>query len=43
MIDKLNQEINAGLADAKIRVRLADLGSDVVADSPGDFRKLTAD
>jgi tripartite-type tricarboxylate transporter receptor subunit TctC len=26
VIDKLNEEINAGLADAKIRARLADVG-----------------
>jgi len=26
VIDKLNKEINAGLADAKIRARLADVG-----------------
>jgi tripartite-type tricarboxylate transporter receptor subunit TctC len=43
VIDKLNQEINAGLADAKISARLADLGSEVAAGSPADFRKLIAD
>jgi tripartite-type tricarboxylate transporter receptor subunit TctC len=43
VIAKLNHEINAGLADAKIRVRLAELGSDVAAGSPADFRKLIAD
>jgi tripartite-type tricarboxylate transporter receptor subunit TctC len=43
VIDKLNQEINGGLADAKIRLRLADLDSDVAAGSPADFRKLIAD
>ena len=43
IIAKLNHEINAGLADAKIRVRLAELGSDVAAGSPADFRKLIAD
>ena len=43
VIDKLNQEINAGLADAKIKARLANLGSDVAAGSPADFRKLIAD
>src|SRR6516164_5827783 len=29
--DKLNKEINAGLADPKIKARLADLGGDVLA------------
>jgi tripartite-type tricarboxylate transporter receptor subunit TctC len=43
VVDKLNQEINAGLADAKIRVRLTDLGSAAAAGSPADFRKLIAD
>ena len=42
IIDKLNQEINAGLADPKMKARLADLGGDVLALSPADFRKLIA-
>ena len=43
IVDKLNQEINAGLADPKIKARLADLGGDVLALSPADFEKLIAD
>jgi tripartite-type tricarboxylate transporter receptor subunit TctC len=43
MIDKLNNEINAGLADRKIRTRLADLGGTVLAGSPADFGKLIAE
>ena len=43
MIDKLNKDINAGLADPKIKTRLADLGADVLALSPADFGKLIAD
>jgi len=43
VIDKLNNEINAGLADPKIKTRLADLGGDVLALSPADFGKLIAD
>jgi tripartite-type tricarboxylate transporter receptor subunit TctC len=43
IIDKLNKEINAGLADAKMKVRLADLGGTVLAGSPADFAKLIAD
>jgi tripartite-type tricarboxylate transporter receptor subunit TctC len=43
VIDKLNKEINAGLADPKIKARLADLGADVLALSPADFGKLMAD
>jgi tripartite-type tricarboxylate transporter receptor subunit TctC len=43
IVDKLNKEINAGLADAKMNVRLADLGGTVLAGSPADFAKLIAD
>jgi tripartite-type tricarboxylate transporter receptor subunit TctC len=43
IVDKLNKEINAGLADPKIKVRLADLGGTVLAGTPGDFEKLIAD
>jgi hypothetical protein len=40
---KLNREINAGLADRKIKARLADLGGTVLPGSPGDCGKLIAD
>jgi tripartite-type tricarboxylate transporter receptor subunit TctC len=43
IIDKLNKEINAALADPKLKTRLADLGGDVLALSPGEFGKLIAD
>jgi tripartite-type tricarboxylate transporter receptor subunit TctC len=43
IVDKLNNEINAGLADPKLRVRLADLGGTVMMGSPADFGKLIAD
>src|SRR5262249_16058940 len=43
IIDKLNGEINAGLADPKMKARLADLGGDVLALSPADFGKLIVD
>ena len=43
IIDKLNREINAGLADPKIKARLADLGGTVLRGSPADFGKLIAD
>ena len=42
IVDKLNKEINVGLADPKIKARLADLGGDVLALSPADFGKLIA-
>ena len=37
IVAKLNEEINAGLADPKIKARLADLGGAVLALSPADF------
>ena len=40
IIEKLNGEINAGLADSKIKARLADLGGTPLAGSPTDFGKL---
>jgi tripartite-type tricarboxylate transporter receptor subunit TctC len=43
IIEKLNREINAGLADPKLKARLADLGGTVIAGSPADFGKLLAD
>ena len=43
IIDKLNKEINAALADPRIRARFADLGSAVLSGSPSDFGKLIAD
>ena len=43
IIDKLNKEINAALADTKMKARLADLGARVLPGSPADFGKLIAD
>jgi len=43
IIDRLNQEINGGLADPKIKARVADMGGTVRAGSPADFGKLIAD
>ena len=43
IVAKLNKEINAGLADPKLRARLAELGGTVLAGSPADFGKLIAD
>jgi tripartite-type tricarboxylate transporter receptor subunit TctC len=40
IVDRLNKEINAALADPKIKPRLADLGSTPLVNSPGDFAKL---
>jgi len=43
IIDKLNEAINAGLADPKIKARLAELGGTAFVGSPADFGKLIAD
>ncbi len=43
IIDRLNREINAGLADPKIKARLVDLGGVLLAGSPADFSKLIAE
>jgi tripartite-type tricarboxylate transporter receptor subunit TctC len=43
IIDKLNKEINAALAEPKIKARFANLGATVLAGSPADFGKLIAD
>ena len=43
IVDKLNMEINAGLADAKLKIKLADLGGSVLSGSPADFGKLIAE
>jgi tripartite-type tricarboxylate transporter receptor subunit TctC len=37
IVDRLNREVNAGLADPKLKARLADLGSTVFVGSPADF------
>ena len=40
IIDRLNGEINAGLADPTVKARLADLGGRPFAGSPADFGKF---
>ena len=43
IVDKLNKEINAALADPKMKARLADLGATVLPGSPSEFGKLIVD
>ena len=43
IVDKLNKEINAALADPKIKAQLADLGGTSLTLSPAEFAKLIAD
>jgi tripartite-type tricarboxylate transporter receptor subunit TctC len=40
IIERLNREINAGLADHEIKARIADLGGTALSLSPVDFGKL---
>jgi tripartite-type tricarboxylate transporter receptor subunit TctC len=42
IIEKLNKEINAALADPKIKARLAELGGMLIPGTPADFGKLVA-
>ena len=43
IVEKLNREINAGLADPKLKARLADLGTTPLPGSPADYAKLGVD
>ena len=43
IVDKLNKEINAALADPKIKGRIADVGGIVIAGSPADFGRSIAE
>ncbi len=41
-VTRLNREMNAGLEDPKLRVRLAELGGDPIIGTPAEFWKLHA-
>jgi tripartite-type tricarboxylate transporter receptor subunit TctC len=43
IVDRLNKEVNAGLADAKLKARLADVGGAVLAGSPSGFGRFMAE
>jgi tripartite-type tricarboxylate transporter receptor subunit TctC len=43
IVDKLNTEINAALADPKMKARLAELGGTALPGTPADFAKLIVD
>jgi tripartite-type tricarboxylate transporter receptor subunit TctC len=43
VVEVLNKAVNAGLADPKLKARLADLGSVPLPGQPGTFGKLIAD
>jgi tripartite-type tricarboxylate transporter receptor subunit TctC len=43
ILDKLNKEINAALADPKMKARISEMGATPFVSSPGDFGKFIAD
>jgi tripartite-type tricarboxylate transporter receptor subunit TctC len=43
IVETLNREVNAGLADPKLKAQLADQGGIEMAGTPADFGKLIAD
>jgi tripartite-type tricarboxylate transporter receptor subunit TctC len=43
VIEKLNREVNAGLADSKMKARFAQEGGILIGGSPADFARLIAD
>jgi tripartite-type tricarboxylate transporter receptor subunit TctC len=43
IIDRLNREVNAGLADLRMKARFAELGGRALGGSPPDFGRFIAD
>jgi tripartite-type tricarboxylate transporter receptor subunit TctC len=43
VVDRLNKEINAALADPNMKARIADPGGTVIPGSPAEFGKLIAE
>jgi tripartite-type tricarboxylate transporter receptor subunit TctC len=43
IIQRLNREVNAALAEPKIKARIAELGSNALPGSPADFGRLLAE
>ena len=43
IVERLNREVNAVLADPAVKARMADLGSDPLPGSSADFAKLIGD
>jgi tripartite-type tricarboxylate transporter receptor subunit TctC len=43
IVQKLNKEINAALADSKLKARLADLGAEPMSMTPAEFAKFVVD
>jgi tripartite-type tricarboxylate transporter receptor subunit TctC len=43
IVERLNRDVNAVLADPVVKARMADLGSDIFTGSPSDFAKIIAE
>ena len=43
IVERLNEQVNAALADPMVKARMADLGSDPIPGSVADFARLVAD
>ena len=43
VVDRLNKEVNAALADPTVKTRMAEIGSEIFPGSPADFGKLVAE
>jgi tripartite-type tricarboxylate transporter receptor subunit TctC len=43
IIDRLNKELNAGLADAKVKSRIVELGGTVLGGSPSEFGTILSE
>jgi tripartite-type tricarboxylate transporter receptor subunit TctC len=43
IVERLNREVNAVLADPAVKARMAELGSEIFTGSPADFGKLVAE
>src|SRR5262245_24958477 len=43
IVERLNREVNAVLADPAVKIRMAELGSEIFTGSPADFSKLVAE
>ena len=43
IVAKLNKQINAALADPKMKARISDMGAAPFVSSPAEFAKLVAD
>jgi tripartite-type tricarboxylate transporter receptor subunit TctC len=43
IIDRLNKELNAGLADGKVKARIVELGGTVLGGTPAEFGKIISE